>query len=278
MPMAGERSWELPEENAVIVSVRPDKGWPPGICRRHDLRTEPKDITGNAFAEGGDQFVQFDQNAYDVICSSLGQTFAQTDIIEVKQIKKKLWETVEEDLYSGRDGVGSHNQTFNRLYGYAAGGAQASNWTEVMNLFSDVLGLYDGDPSTPNSWLNRVIWSEHFGHLFEPRLKVCYGTGGEFRADKEWHSKMEANVSEALIGALSKAGLDGLTHAAICLCLLCFVAWPQGVLPSNWAMAEKTLAMKHARASGGRAVNDEVALLHVNVAELRASMERWLAA
>jgi len=271
MPIAGERSWDFPEQNAVIVSVCPDKGWPPGVCSQQDLRAEPR-------TKGGDRFMQFDQNAYDVICSGLGQTFAQTDIIEVKLIKKRFWEEIEEDLYNGRAGVGSHNQTFTRLYGYAAGGAQGSNWTEVMNLFSDVLGLYDGDPSRPSSWLSRAMWSEHFGHLFEPRLKVCYGSGAEFRADNLWHSKMEANVAEALIGALSKAGLDGLAHAAVCLCLLCYVAWPQGVLPSNWAMAEKRLAMERTRASGGRFVNDEVALVHVNIAELCNSMERWLAA
>jgi len=107
---------------------------------------------------------------------------------------------------------------------------------------------------------------------------VCYGSDAEFRADKEWHRKMEANIAEALIGGLSKAGLDGLAHGAVCICFLCDVAWPQGVLPSTWAVAEKTSAMERTRPSRGQVFNDEVALVHVNMAELCNSMERWLAA
>jgi len=108
-----------------------------------------------------------------------------------------------------------------------------------MNLVADLLGFYDDSPD--NRHLYRAIWSDRFGHLFPGRLQVSYGSGKEFRADKEWAHKKEANVMEALIGALHKAQLGGLAVAAVTLCFACSVVWPPGVIPSNWYMAEKVM-------------------------------------
>merc|ERR1712196_410463 len=108
-------------------------------------------------------------------------------------------------------------------------------------------------------------------------MGVSYGAGGEFKADKQWSGKMEANVAEALIGALSSAGLHGLASACICLCLICYVAWPDAVLPSNWTMADKALVMDQAWQHGGRSLNDEAALLHLNLPALARQMDAWLA-
>jgi len=271
-PLEGGRSWCLRDTDSVVIGVRPASAWPEGFCQMRDLRAEPR---SGMMYPGKHMFAQFDNNAQSVLCKSQ-PALAVDSMFDVKICKTAFWEAVEMELYQGSSEIGSHNQTFSRAYGYAAGSAQAANWTEVMNLFADLLGFFDDDPGKPRNSLGRSIWAEHFGHLFPQRLKVCYGAGGEFRADKEWVNKMEANVAEALIGALKTADLDDLAVAASVLCFLCYALWPEGVLPSNWAMAEKVLEMQQAREHGGRAVNDSFCQKHIDLDVLKARMEHWL--
>merc|ERR1719271_616035 len=110
-----------------------------------DLRAEPRSESKQATSNG---FAQFDQSTCHTLrsgCSSL----PLDSMIEVKCCSLRFWSDVEAELYGSSEHLGSHNQTFNRAYSYAAGAAQAANWTEVMNLFADVLGFADTDPSKP---------------------------------------------------------------------------------------------------------------------------------
>jgi hypothetical protein len=160
--------------------------------------------------------------------------------LELKIYDEEFWRDVEKHLYKDNDAVGSHNQTLNRIFGLAGGAAAGANRTEVMCLFADLIGLHDPDKSKSAYWSYQIC-AEHFGHLLPPRLQVSYGSGQAFRMDTQWPHKMQANVAEALVGALHFARLSDLVKAATCICLLSYVAPMLGVLPSNWAMAEKTI-------------------------------------
>lgn len=270
--MAGERSWELPSRSLVVMALRPVEGWCSGVCAAERFRPEPRSGAEHTSEE---MFVQFDKIAFDALCRA-HPVLPEDCPVEVKLATSAMWQAVEADLYGDRIGVGSHHHIFDRLFKNARGAAQAANWTEVMNIFADLVGFADEDAWKPGKSLGRVIWAEHFGHLFPVRLQVSYGAGGEFKADKDWQRKMEANVAEALIGALAAAGLQDLADAACALCMLCSMVWPDGILPSNWAMAEKVLAMEQARKHGGRTVGDELALRHLNWPLLCARMASWL--
>jgi hypothetical protein len=259
----GGRSWHLANASMVIAALRPEGGWQEGSCEQRDLRAEPRSGAVHASPQ---MFAQFDDNAHDALFGS--QPLLRQDAhVEVKMVRRAFWRDLEQDLYDGNADVGSHNQVFSRAYGCAGGAAAGANRTEVMNLFADLLGFFDDDPAKPRASLGRAIWAEAFGHLFSPRILVCYGVGREFRADALWPQKMEANVAEALIGALAQEGFEELSIAAAALCLICYGLWPRGVLPSNWSMAEKVLTLE---------CGDTFLRRHMDATAVRDKMERLL--
>jgi len=113
-----------------------------------------------------------------------------------------------------------------------------------MNYFADLVGLHDPDTEKA-AHVTHEIWRDYYGHLLPKRLEVSYGSGKEFKNDKLWHQKMECNVAEALIGALHAAKLEGALAAANALCFLCCILPSRDILPSNWSMAERTIAVKN---------------------------------
>jgi hypothetical protein len=143
-----------------------------------------------------------------------------------------------------------------------------------MNRAADLLGFHDPSPAKP-MWWSWCIWQESFPCLACEGLSVSYGGGKEFKMDTKWPSKMEANVLEALVGAMDEAGLDNLVKATSCLCLLSLVAPPRAVLPSNWQMAEYVLAMLERNPLW--VTGDTAVMLPYLDNELLANeMERWL--
>mmetsp|Transcript_156924 Transcript_156924/g.481346 ORF Transcript_156924/g.481346 Transcript_156924/m.481346 type:complete len:250 (-) Transcript_156924:118-867(-) len=201
-------------------------------------------------------------------------------MVEVKLVCASFWREYEKFLYrdDSLDGEarGSHNQIFSSYCRCLGGSGQTANRTENMNLFADLLGFYDDDPEKPQHSLGRHIWAAHFGHLFPPRLRVCYGAGKEFRADKEWSRKMEANLAEALIGALHFAGLRDHARAAVVLCFLASLVRPDGVLPSNWDMAEKVNSMMPGDTLGAAYDDRTFVLGHLDLDALRRFMDSLL--
>jgi len=234
-PISG-RSWIW--RDAVVVSVRPvTAAWPSRACEVEGLRAEPK---SGSMHPGPHDFAQFDLDAPDKLRKVLDLT---TDM-EVKLYSADFWENIEQELYEGNADLGSHNQTLTKVYGLAGGTAAGANRTEVMNLVADLLGFRDLDKEK-SSYLRYQIWAEtHRKKLPSEVLEVTYGFGGEFKADKIWQQKKEANVAEALIGALDSAGLGNLVSAVSALCFLMYMDPLCQTLPSNWAMAEKLLAVK----------------------------------
>jgi len=230
---ANRCAWTLPRKKAVVAAVRPLQGWTAHDCESEDLRAEPH---SGALRPSLDGFAQFTSE----VASSLRRILPGTTRLELKLYDEEFWRVVEKHLYNGNDAVGSHNQTLRKIFGLAGGAAAGANRTEVMCLFADLLGFHDPDKSKSTYWSHQV-WAEHFGHLLPPRLLVSYGSGQAFRMDSLWQQKMQANVAEALVGALDAAGLAHLVKAAACICLLSYLAPVAGVLPSNWAMAKKTI-------------------------------------
>jgi len=232
---AGPRS--LRWRGAVVASVRPEGGaWPEEV--RGSLKPEPwRSDRGAPLADG--EFAQFDHDARETI-ESLLDTSAK---IIVKTYSADFWTSVEDRLYSGSVERGSHWQVLGASIRETVGASAGANRTESMNFFADLLGFNDPDPE---KWANatHAIWKERFGHAMPPNaLQVCYGSGGEFRADKKWKTKMEANVAEALIGALHAGGHQRLASAAAGLCFLSYIATPSAAPPSNWAMAARQMRM-----------------------------------
>eukprot|EP00929_Paragymnodinium_shiwhaense_P118323 TRINITY_DN9025_c0_g1_i3.p1 TRINITY_DN9025_c0_g1~~TRINITY_DN9025_c0_g1_i3.p1 ORF type:complete len:760 (+),score=104.97 TRINITY_DN9025_c0_g1_i3:92-2281(+) len=257
------RSWQLGDE--VILSIQLFKDSWRQEALQH-LMPEPRD-KGNLTQ---DSFVQFDTCARDLI-----ESLPFNTILVVKLVTARFWSSLEDHLYKGDEDCekGSHNQIFLSYSGNLGGSGQQANRTECMNLFSDVLGFYD---SHGHHMMRRDIWAQHFGHLFPARLHVCYGGGKEYKCDKEWKFKREANVAEALIGALYAAGFQNYAHAAVALCFVCSIARPDSVMPSNWDMSVRRLMTAR---NPELAADDSDALFilkHIDVQSLRKKMEAWL--
>ncbi|CAK0836026.1 unnamed protein product [Prorocentrum cordatum] len=168
----------------------------------HGLREDPAE--SGLPGDSGSRFMQLDGETRSV----LGQLLSAKSQVELKLVDKEFWYGLEEHNYGseGASDRGSHNQILSSYARVCGGAGQGANRTETMNLVADLLGFND-----------------------------------EFRADTQWAKKKEANVAEALVGALEAAELSELALAAVTLCFVCSVVWPQGVLPSNWYMAEKVL-------------------------------------
>jgi len=236
-PAQGKRSWSF--RGSIIASVRPASGapWPAGAGQAQDLRVEPK--SGNTYADGT-EFAQFDLEAP----SKLENIFPRDTEIELKLYSETFWEAMQDWLYEGNEELGSHNQTFSRAYGHFAGAASGSNRTEVMNYFADLLGFHDIDQEK-SAHACYAIWAEnHAQYLPSQGLEVSFGFGSEFKADKLWQQKKEANVAEALIGALQLAGYEKLVKVAAGWCFLSYIATPSAAIPSNWTMSDKVLGLK----------------------------------
>ena len=71
-----------------------------------------------------------------------------------------------------RFGVGSHNQIYDRLLGYAADAEQTSNWTEVINLFADLTGF--AQAWTPPIMKARPMTPYKFTRLSTRCGGLCY--------------------------------------------------------------------------------------------------------
>jgi len=211
--------------------------WPSSTAHE-DLRAEPKSGTMHP---GLHDFAQFDQHARDKLEKVLG---SQATEVEVKLYSADLWQRLEEELYGDSTNLGSHNQIFAKVYGLAGGTAAGANRTEVMNMVADLLGFQDLDREKPSHSCYQIWEETHRQRLHSKALEVTYGCGSEFKADKIWQQKKEANVAEALIGALDEAGLENLVSAISGLCFLMYMDPLSETLPSNWAMAEKLLAVK----------------------------------
>jgi len=206
------------------------------------LRGEP----GEKRIPDGSDFVLFDEEALRKLQRILGPEAE----VELKIYDEAFWEALEDDLYEGDENCGSHSQTAKKAYSCAAGCAAGANRTEVMNLFADLLGFHDDDEGKGAYWSYQIWKEQYLEHTPPNPLAVRYGFGREFKADVLWQQKKEANVAEALIGALHCAGCEKLARAACGLCFLSYVATPCTVLPSNWAMAEKWLGIREKESEG----------------------------
>eukprot|EP00929_Paragymnodinium_shiwhaense_P055267 TRINITY_DN27699_c0_g2_i1.p1 TRINITY_DN27699_c0_g2~~TRINITY_DN27699_c0_g2_i1.p1 ORF type:complete len:608 (+),score=83.72 TRINITY_DN27699_c0_g2_i1:100-1923(+) len=261
------RSWKL--DDNVVLSVRPfEDGWPEHMIEDM-LKAEPRSQGVMASTD----FAQFDYEFPSLLESFQGDT-----TFEVKLVPASFWASIEDHRYQGDndgDSKGSHNQILSAYFGSIGGAGQQANRTENMNLFGDLLGFHDSDSHHD---LQRQIWAEHFGHMFPERLSVTYGAGQEFQADKQWKSKKEANVAEALIGALNLAGLENYAHAAVVLCFLCSIARPRSVVPSNQDMAKRVLGLEDESEDAYNNGDTDFVLDHISVEGLRSEMDReWLA-
>eukprot|EP00435_Cladocopium_sp_Y103_P041764 s291_g11.t1 len=197
--------------------------------------------------------------------------------LKVKTYPEDIWRDVKDDLFEDDD-RGSHNKILSRLLSMAGGTSEGSNRTETLNFCADLLGFQAPDD------LKYRIWEERFLQLLEvQRVPIQYGSGKQFKLDKIWASKKEANCLEALMGSLHQAGFQQQCKALAALAALCHLAPPdlRVLVPSNWTMAEKVLANAEKMSAnpelfGGDLFLRKLAWRHMDQAKLSSHMEQWL--
>ena len=198
--------------------------------------------------------------------------------LEVKTYPEALWKDVEEELYDEDSNGGSHNQILSRLLSVAGGTAEGSNRTETMNYCADLLGF---EALEDVKWR---IWDEHFALVpSDERIAVHYGQGKEFKLDKIWARKKEANCLEALMGALHSANYLAECRALAALAALCHLAPPdpKALVPSNWWMAEKVLDNAEKMQSdpeffGGYTLQRQLVRKFLDQKKFQSQMEQWM--
>ena len=199
--------------------------------------------------------------------------------LAVKSYPKDLWKDIADNLYGDDDpNAGSHNQILCKLLSITGGISEGSNRTETMNYCADLLGF-----ESPQD-VKYQIWSEKFGFVpSQHRVGIVYGQGKEFKLDKLWGKKKEANCLEALMGALDKANYESECKALAALAALCHLAPPnpRTLVPSNWWMAEKVLDNAEKRASnpeyfGGDLLQRQLLWKYLDKARFQSQMEQWL--
>jgi len=147
-------------------------------------------------------------------------------LVEAKCYREGFWRQVQR-------GTSTHHQAAQRFLSFVFGHGEGANRTEVLCHVADLMGLHDPEDGSTYSW------RETYRELLPAKLSVQYGMGACFKKDKEWQGKKEANVVEALVGELSRAGHKAVVQAIAALCLVTYVDPPLNLLPSNWYMSQK---------------------------------------